>query len=139
MSRVSNAPFGIRNIARLPSNSAGLSASLITPTNEDSPRRLYFVLGQVNSVYTVYLKLYDLARAPVVGTDAPLMTLPLSSNIYWNGSSGIAAPDPFEFSFDGVGVTFLHGIAYALTKNPADNDTAALAAGDVTGLNLAWA
>lgn len=65
-----------------------------------------------------YLKLYDKASAPTVGTDTPLMTIPIPPG------SGANA-----FSPDGIG--FLLGIGFALTTGVADNDTAAVAANEI--------
>jgi hypothetical protein len=68
-----------------------------------------------------YLKFYDKATAPTVGTDTPVMTiaLPATSNTPVN-----------SFATD-IGVYFTLGFTYALTGAQADTDTTALTAGDV--------
>ena len=140
VAHAASSPFGVQNIFRLPSNGAGVPSGLIT-NNQGGiarPTRLYFVLGMVINTYPLYLKLYDKASAPVVGTDTPKLTLGLTSNTVYNGSSVIAAPLGFEFSFNDVGVSFVNGIAYAITKLAPDADTTAILAGDVTGLNIGW-
>lgn len=71
----------------------------------------------------VYLKLYNKASAPTVGTDTPVKTL------------YIPASAAFVFDFP-VGSYFSTGIAYAITGAAADADTTALAAGDVLCLNV---
>lgn len=141
----SSDPFGIQNIFKLPTNAAGTPSGLITPNTQnaagqwvDRPSRLYFALGMLTNTYPIYLKLYDKASAPVVGTDIPLLTLPLTSNTIWNGTTQLAAPLSFEFSFADIGISFKHGIGYSITKLPADADATAILAGDVTGLNIAW-
>lgn len=63
-----------------------------------------------------YLKLYDKASAPTVGTDTPRKTIHL--------------PASSDFVLD-METYFGTGIAYALTTAAADNDTGALTAGDV--------
>lgn len=75
-----------------------------------------------------YLKLYNKASAPTVGTDVPLMTIPIPANTQ---GAGVALP----FS---MGVNFPLGIAIAITSGAADNDTGAVGAGDVI-VNLTYA
>lgn len=75
-----------------------------------------------------YLKIYSKATAPTVGTDVPLMTIPVPANTQ---GAGIAIP----FS---MGVNFPLGIAIAITSGSADNDTGAVGAGDVI-VNLTYA
>lgn len=72
-----------------------------------------------------FLKLYDKASAPTVGTDTPIMTIPVQAN-----QTIELAPPP--------GIYFATGIAYALTGAVADSDTTALSANDVV-LNLVYA
>lgn len=75
-----------------------------------------------------YLKLYNKATAPTVGTDIPLMTIPIPANTQ---GAGIAIP----FS---MGVNFPLGIALAITSGLADNNTGAILANDVV-VNLTYA
>jgi hypothetical protein len=70
-----------------------------------------------------YLKFYDKASAPTVGTDTPLFTL------------GIPAGGGCNVEFD-LAVPFATGIAYAVTGTAADSDTTAVSAADVTGFFL---
>ena len=71
-----------------------------------------------------YLKLYNKASAPTVGTDTPVWTIPLPPG------SGFSSDFPF-------GKYLATGIAYAITAALADGDTTAVAAGDVTG-SIDW-
>lgn len=73
-----------------------------------------------------YLKFYNKASAPTVGTDTPIWTQPLQPS---NVPTVIRFPKTLHFST---------GIAIALTGAAADADTTALAAGDVVGLNIAY-
>lgn len=75
-----------------------------------------------------YLKIYSKATAPTVGTDVPLMTIPVPANTQ---GAGVAIP----FS---MGVNFPLGIGIAITSGSADNDTGAVGAGDVI-VNLTYA
>lgn len=65
-----------------------------------------------------YLKLYDKASAPTVGTDTPKMTLGIPPG-------GGANMEVF------YGVPFASGIAYAVTTGATDADTTAPAANEV--------
>lgn len=68
-----------------------------------------------------YLKFYNKASAPTVGTDVPVHTL--------------AIPPGQSISLldlcGNYGISFATGIAYAITGAAADNDTTAIGAGDV--------
>jgi len=66
-----------------------------------------------------YLKLYNKASAPTVGTDVPILTIPIPANGFISLNLGL------------LGKRFTTGIAYALTGAQAVADTTALAAGDV--------
>lgn len=69
------------------------------------------------SAAAIYLKFYNKASAPVVGTDVPVDVIP------------VAAGQRVEFDVGAHGVRFSSGISYAITAGAADTDTAAIAAG----------
>jgi hypothetical protein len=69
-----------------------------------------------------YLKIYDKATAPA-STDTPKLTLTVPAG------GGVAMDFP-------QGLSFTAGLGYRMTTGSADNDTGAVAAGDVTGLNI---
>jgi hypothetical protein len=71
-----------------------------------------------------YLKLYNKASAPTVGTDTPVRTIALAPNAR------------SAMTFPNGGLYFSTGIAYGLTGAAADSDTTALTAGDVVGVNI---
>lgn len=72
------------------------------------------------AAYDVFLKLYNKAAAPTVGTDTPAWTIPIKAGT--------------GFSREFVqGKSFATGLAYAITKLQADSDATAVAAGDLTG------
>lgn len=87
------------------------------------------VKGAAGSVFTVaasnvgaggaFLKLYNLAVAPTVGTSVPVLTIPLAA-------SGVVALD-----FGTLGIRFATGIAFAITNLVADADTTVIAAAQV--------
>ena len=78
-----------------------------------------FWLNSVNTAaYAVYVKFYDKATAPTVGTDVPVLTVMVSA-----GAPGLFNPaEPVYFS---------KGLAYAVTKLSTDTDTTAVVAGDL--------
>lgn len=65
-----------------------------------------------------YLKLYNKATSPTVGSDTPVMTIPIPA--------GAAANVEF-----GNGINFATGIGYATTTGVADADTGAVAANEI--------
>lgn len=75
----------------------------------------------------VYVKIYDLAVAPTVGTSVPKLTIMVPGN---------AAGAVSEVSFD-QGIEFLNGISFATTTGVADADTGAVAAAEVV-INLLY-
>ncbi len=82
----------------------------------------------VNTVAsTRYLKFYNKASAPTVGTDTPVLTYAIPGN-------SIVAVHQLLSTF---GHKFSTGIAYAITGAYADADTTAIGAGDIV-LNLLY-
>ncbi|CAB4157841.1 hypothetical protein UFOVP679_48 [uncultured Caudovirales phage] len=71
-----------------------------------------------------FVKLYNKATAPTVGTDTPLMIIPVPAAVA--GVPGVASP-PIGYS----GHRFPLGLGIAITGAVADNDTTAVAAGQV--------
>lgn len=91
--------------------------------------------GQVYSIIAIgttanirYLKFYNKASAPTVGTDVPVLTIPIPGNTQ---GAGLA----IHFT---VGTIFSTGIAFAITAGVADADSAAVGASDVI-VNLTYA
>lgn len=113
---------GIASIGRINSSAASTNATSL----KASAGRVYAVQAY-NSTSTVkYLKLYDKASSPTVGTDTPFKTL--------------ALPPVAAAAYDWpVGLYLGTGIAFALTGSVADSDTTALASGDVLALNIDYA
>jgi len=86
---------------------------------KNTPGAIYGMLLQSVANAARYIKFYDKATAPVVGTDVPKMTILL------NGGN---APIQMETS---NGITFLNGIGIGATTGVADNNTGAPAANEV--------
>ena len=67
----------------------------------------------------VYLKLYNKASAPIVGTDIPIATIPVAANSF------------ISYEMGRLGLRFSLGIACAITGAIASNDTTAIGAGSL--------
>lgn len=103
---------GFRLISAASTNATSLKASAGT----------LFTLYAVNLNAAVrYVKFYNKASAPTVGTDTPVATFPIPGSTTGAG-----------FAIDlGPGFDFSTGIAYATTTGAADSDTAAVAANEI--------
>lgn len=71
------------------------------------------------------LKLYDKASAPTVGTDIPVLTVP------------VPASSVLSLNLGTIGLRFATGIAIATTTGIVDSDTTAVAVGDLH-INLSY-
>jgi hypothetical protein len=87
-----------------------------------TPGVLYGYYIYNNATSTRYVKLYNKATAPTVGTDTPVLTLPIPASA--------AANVTFN-----KGIKFELGIGLGAVTAVADNSTGAPAANDVT-INL---
>ena len=114
--------------AKKPSTTSRLLSAAAT-TNATSVKTsagdLFVITGRNNKATPVYLKLYNKASAPTVGTDVPVQThyIPATSNFT------VEFANPLYFST---------GIAYAITGAAADADTTALVAADVVCMNVSY-
>jgi hypothetical protein len=97
------------------------AASTNATSVKASAGMLYRITAANTNAAARYLKFYNKASAPTVGTDTPLFT------IYLPASGG------FSEEFD-IPVSFSTGIAYAMTTGVADTDTAAVSLNDIHGL-----
>lgn len=96
-----------------------LSAATTNATSvKASAGQLYGYIVSNSNAAARYLKFYDKASAPTVGTDVPVLTLEIPA-----ASTGHV---PFD-----MGIVFATGIAFALTANVSDADTTAVAANEI--------
>ncbi len=79
---------------------------------------LYAITVSNLSAATIYLKLYNKASAPTVGTDVPIIVIPIPANSTQILETGR------------VGIRFTTGIASAVTLLAADTDTSVITAGN---------
>lgn len=84
---------------------------------------VYHIVAANMATSARFLKLYDKASAPTVGTDTPIATIFLPAN------------GGFAELFD-IPIGFSTGIAYAITGLVADTDTTAIALNDIHGFIL---
>lgn len=82
-------------------------------------RRALYIGATNTGAAVAYLKLYNKATAPTVGTDVPILTITLPAG----------GQDGFSFGFRGHPFTL--GLAFAITNLAADSDTTAVAANQV--------
>jgi hypothetical protein len=105
--------------ARLPSSAATNNATVV----KASAGAIYSVNGYNADAAPIYLKFYDKATAPTVGTDTPVLTYALPA------TSAFSFPVPFGFAT---------GIGFGLVTGAADADNTAVGAGDVLGLSIVY-
>lgn len=110
--------------ARLLSAAASTNATSV----KASAGNVHKVFGTNTNAAARYLKFYNKASAPTVGTDTPVLTFYLPPTAVGGG----------VFSFNLDKQYFSTGIAYALTTAAADADTSALTGGDVIAMNITY-
>lgn len=115
-----NAGGAASAVSRIPSSAATNNATVAKAT----PGTLKSISAVNTTASVIYLKFYNKATAPTVGTDVPLLT--------------IALPALATTNLD-LNVAFSAGIGYALVTGAADNDNTSVGAGAVIGLNVAYA
>ncbi len=86
-----------------------------------SAGNLYEITISNPTATPAYVKLYNKITAPVVGTDIPVVTIPIAAS---SASSGFE-----NISFGPIGKRFLTGIAIAVTAAAPATDTAVAVAG----------
>jgi hypothetical protein len=115
-------------VQAVPGTSGGLSMSKVISAASTNATSVKSSAGQVYSVQAFntnaaarYLKLYNKASAPTVGTDTPVKTLLIPGNTAGTG---------FVINWP-AGIAFSTGIAIALTTGIADSSTGAVAASEI--------
>ena len=114
-----------------PQDSGGVLVSRLISAASTNATSVKASAGQLYGWYlfnsssaTRYLKIYNKASAPTVGTDTPFMTIPIP---------GGAAANVF-FTH---GIAMDTGIAFGLTTGMTDGDTGAVAASQIV-VNLLY-
>lgn len=115
---VSAAP-NTANVATTALTTASTNAAVVV----NAARTLYGMVLSNPTATPAYLKLYNKATTPTVGTDVPVATYPIPAN------STVSDGYPWGFRFSA-------GISYAVTGGIADNDTSNAPAG--IHVNFQW-
>lgn len=117
-----------------PQTSGGLTPSMTISAASTNATSVKGSAGQLYGLYVSninaavrYLKLYNKASAPTVGTDTPVLVFAIPGNTAGAG---------FTIEFTN-GVAFGTGIAFALTTGVATADTGAVAANEIV-VNLGY-
>lgn len=125
-----NTPFGV---VPSPATSGGPTVARIKAAASTNATSLKGSAGQIygwalfnNATTARFVKIYNKASSPTVGTDTPAFTI-----IVPGGTAG--AGTNVEFS---MGIPLGTGVAYAITAGIADSDTTSTAADDVHGVLL---
>ena len=106
-----------------------ISAATTNATSVKASKGVVGMLVAMNKASTpAYVKLYNKASAPTVGTDTPVQVFMIPGN---TAGAGLSLPVPL------TGLKFDTGIAFAITGGIADSDTTAVAANDVV-VNLGY-
>lgn len=105
----------------LPGSATNYNLTSAASTNAATVKSSAGSLGELSvfnpSAAAIFVKLYNKASAPTVGTDIPTVTVP------------VAAGTLVSLEFGQMGKRFSTGIALAITAAAAASDTAAVAAG----------
>lgn len=119
----------IGDVGLQPRTSGGLTMHKTTSAASTNATSLKASAGQVYSIQCFnvnaavrYLKLYNKASAPTVGTDTPVKTLAIPGN---TAGAGFVISWPQGLAFD-------TGIAFALTTEATDAGTTGVAANEIT-------
>lgn len=118
--------FNLGNSPAAPSASIINSAATTNATLvKSTPGNIYSITASNTSASPRFLKVYNLATAPVVGTSVPVLTIPIAAN------------STINLNFGTYGMRLGTGIGLAITGAAADNDTTAIGAAEVKVLT-AW-
>lgn len=98
------------------------AASTNATSVKGSAGTLYALMVTSVNAAARYIKFYNKASAPTVGTDVPVLVFGIPGNTAGNG---------FTLSIPACGINFSTGIAFAITTGIADADTGAVAASEI--------
>lgn len=117
---VVNAITADQGTPRTPTASIINSAATTNGTSvKNAGGNIYSIVASNTNAAARFLKLYNLATAPTVGTSAVALTIAIPANGFVN------------LDFGTYGVRFGTGIALAITGAAVDSDTTAIGAGEV--------
>ena len=109
-------------VQRLLSSAATTNSTVAKST----PGDIFKITGNNTAAAKKYLKLYNKATSPTVGTDTPVATFVIMPS------------GPFTMDF-AEPLYFSNGISFAITGAAPDADTTSIVAGDIECMNLVFA
>jgi hypothetical protein len=112
---------GIASFSRIPSSAASTNATSAKATQG----RVFKIFACNTTTTTAYIRFYNSSTAPTVGTSTVAFSRPIPPA---SAAGGMACA---SYDMQDIGWSFSVGIAYAITAGAADNDTTALAAGQI--------
>lgn len=119
---------GVVGFSRIVSSAASTNATQA----KTATGRLYKIFACNTTTTAAFIKFYNTASAPTVGTTTVLFSRPVPAA---STAGGLAC---VSYDMAGIGWSFTAGIAYALTTGSADSDTTALAAGQLTQVSVEY-
>lgn len=126
----------IGNVGVIPRTSGGatpyklVSAATTNATSvKGSAGQIFMITASNVNAAVRYLKLYNKASAPTVGSDTPVLTFAIPGN---TAGAGTNIPIP------ACGIAFGTGIAFALTTEATDAGSTGVAANEIV-INMAYA
>lgn len=127
--RAASGTTGVAAVSPLAATAGGatpyqlISAASTNATNvKNAAGQVYWIVATNQSASARFLKLYDKASAPTVGTDTPVQTYIIPGNA---SGAGVVLQIP-------VGMVFASGIALAITGVITVADTTAIGANEVS-------
>lgn len=115
-----NTAFNVINTPVTPTSNTLNSAATTNATSVKGSAGTVWSIAVSNSgAAAAFLKIYNKATAPTVGTDVPVLTIPIGA------SAVVTIPTGAN------GIRLATGIAFAITNLVADSDTTAVAASQV--------
>jgi hypothetical protein len=108
-------------VSRLASSAASNNATNM----KSSPGKMFAVLGFNAKVTAVWVKFFNKASLPTVGTDLPFISFYCAGNA------------PFIFTFPN-GIQFSTGVGYCIVTGAPELDNTAVLAADVLNLNILY-
>ena len=119
----SNSSNTVGNVVRLAASAATTNATLV----KAGASKLVSVVGYNASTAVKYLRIYNKATAPMVGTDTPLLVFAMPPSA------------SFQFDLSDIGFYCPTGLGFAITNASALLDATVIAANDVVALNIIYA
>lgn len=117
-----NSNNSLQSVWRLPA----AAASTNTASIKTSAAKLASIVGYNAATTVRYLKIFNKNGAPTMGTDTPVLNLPMAPSAL------------FTFDLADLGIHLGAGLSIGITTGSADKDATAVSANDIVGLNIIY-